>query len=170
MTGTLHLTIGDLVVRHGKVLKVSRINKSIISLRPFFDSRSNNGLIFTLELKNAYDGHIRQLISKNKIKILLDLIIKKSTSRANPPVFDIKTALTQNQFEETLQVIKILWLEKQKKSDILPSSKLNVFRQAMLQATEEIAAVNHTSPEQAKLLILSGLKSSQKTNPKKRKN
>jgi RNA polymerase-interacting CarD/CdnL/TRCF family regulator len=164
MTSTLRLSLGDLVVRHGKVLKVSQINQNTVGLQPFFDFQGNHGLTFTLELKNAYDGHIRRLVSKSKIKTLLKLIIKKSTSKTNPPVFDAKTALSHNQLEETLWVIKTLWLEKQEKSDTLPSGKSTIFRKAMLQATEEIAATNHTSPEQAKSLILSGLKSNLKNH------
>lgn len=164
MTDRLRLTVGDLVVRHGKVLKVFQIKKNTISLKPFFDFQGNNGLTFTLKLKNAYDGHIRQLVSKNKIKALLNLIIKKSATKTSPFVFDTKTALSHNQLEETLWVIKTLWLEKQKKSDILLGGKLTIFRQAMLQATNEIAARNRTSPKQAESLILSGLKSNRKTN------
>ena len=166
MTDTLTLNIGDLVIRHGKILKVFEIKKDTVNLQPFFDFQGNNGLAFTLDLKNAYDGHIRKLVSKGKIKDLLNLIIKKSTSKAKSPVFDPKTALSQNQLEETLWVIKNLWLEKRAKSNVLPSGKLNIFKRAMLQATEEIAATNHTSPEQAKLLILSGLKLSAKNTSK----
>ena len=159
MTGTLRLNIGNLVVRHGKILKVFKANQNTVELQPFFDFKGNNDLTFTLSLKNANDGHIRQLVSKAKIKTLLKLIIKKSASKTNPPVFNAKTALTQNQFEETLWVIKTLWLEKKENSDTLSSGKSTIFRRAMLQATEEIAATNRISPEKAKSLILSGLSS-----------
>jgi len=159
MTGRLRLNIGDLVVRHGKILKVFKISQDTVELQPFFDFKGNNDLTFTLNLKNANDGHIRQLVSKTKIKTLLNLIIKKSAAKANLPVFNAKTALTHNQLEETLWVIKTLWLEKKKNSDILSSGKSTIFRRAMLQATEEIAATNRTSPKNAKSLILSGLNS-----------
>lgn len=157
MTTTLNLNVGDLVVRYGKILKVFQINQDTVNLHPFFNFNSNNDLTFTLNLENTNGGTIRQLVSKNKIKTLLNLIIKKTAINSGSPVFDSKTALSQNQLEETLWVIKVLWLEKQK-SDSLSSGKSTIFRKAMTQATEEIAAANHTSPEKAELLILSGLK------------
>ncbi|MBU1084820.1 MAG: hypothetical protein ABIJ43_00290 [Candidatus Beckwithbacteria bacterium] len=162
MTSKLSLVVGDLVVRYGKVLKVFKIKKDTIEFQPFFAFQAVNGLSFTLKLKNAYDGHIRQLVSKSKIKKLLSLIIKKPSAKINPPVYNTKTALNKNQLEETLWIIKILWLEKQKKANTLLGGKLVVFRKAMLQATNEIAAVNKTSPNQAELLIQSGLESSLK--------
>ena len=164
MTETLNLAIGDLVVRSGKILKVSQIKKDTINLRPFFHIKTSNGLTFTLMLAHTNDGHIRRLASKNKIGKLLKLIIKKPTVGNNNLDFDPKTALSHNQLAKTLRAIKALWQEKQKKSGILQGTKLTVFRQAMLQATEEIAAVNNTSPEEVKLSILSGLEFSQKAN------
>lgn len=160
MRDSFQLNIGDLVVRHGKVLKVLQINQDTISLQPFFCYQTSNNLTFTLKLQNAYDGHIRQLVSKGKIKSLFNLIIKKPVIKSNPPIFDSKTALNNNQLEDSLWVIKTLWLEKQEKSNILTGGKLSIFQRALLQTTEEIAAVNNTSPEQAKLLLFSGLESS----------
>lgn len=170
MAQTLNLVIGDLVIRGGNILKVFQIKKNTIGLRPFFHLKTNKNLTFTLLLAHINDGHIRRPTSKNKIEKLLNLIIKKPTAEKDFPVFDTKTALSHNQLAKTLWVIKILWLEKQEKSGILQGVKLTVFRQAMLQAAEEIATANNISPEEAKLLILSDLKFSQKTNSQKKKN
>ena len=159
MTNTLCLRVGDLVVRHGKILKVFKVKQQTVHLKPFFDFKGNNDLTFTFSIKNINDGHIRKLVSKSKIKTLLNIIIKKSTTKDNSPVFNAKTALSQNNFEETLWIIKTLWLEKKKNLNILSSGKSRIFRDAMLQVTQEIAATNCTSPEKAKLLILSRLKS-----------
>ena len=169
MEETFSMAVGDLVVRYGKILKVFRIKKGTIGLQPFFHLQTSNGLTFTLMTAHAHDGHIRRLASKAKIEKLLNLIIKKPTTKNIDPDFDPKTALSDNKLAKTLFVIKTLWLEKQEKSGILPGTKSTVFRQAMIQATEEIAAVNQTSPEQVKLLILSGLKFSQKENLQKKK-
>ena len=162
MTETLNLAIGDLVVRNGKILKVSQIKKNTIDLRPFFHIKTSNGLTFTLMLAHTNDGHIRRLASKNKIGKLLNLIIKKPLAKKDYPVFDAKTALNDNQLAKTFRAIKILWREKQKKSGILQGTKLTVFRQAMLQASEEIAAVNKTSIGKAESTILSALNFCQK--------
>ncbi len=164
MDKILRLKVDDLVVRNGKVLKVFKVSQNTVSLRPFFHSRANNSLTFTLNLNQDNNGHIRKLISKTKLKQLLSQIINKTVSGDCCPAYNAASALNNNQLKNTLWTIKTLWLEKQEKSDILPGGKLTTFRQAMLQATEEIAAINHTSPDQAKLLLLSGLKSSLPTN------
>ena len=162
MTQTLNLAIGDLVVRNGKILKVSQVKKDTIDLRPFFHIKTSNGLTFTLLLAHTNDGHIRRLVSKNKIGKLLKLIIKKPTAGNNNPEFDAKTALSHNQLAKTLRAIKTLWQEKQKRSGILQGTKLTIFRQAMIQASEEIAATNKISIGKAESTILSALNFCQK--------
>ncbi|MFH0943452.1 MAG: hypothetical protein V1810_04755 [Candidatus Beckwithbacteria bacterium] len=163
MANTTNLTVGDLVVRYGKVMKVFQINQDTVSLQPFSTLKTKNSLTFTLKRGQAHEGHIRPLVSKAKLKQLLDLIIKKPLTKDRCPVYNADTALRQNKFADTLWVIKTLWLEKQEKSNTLPGGKLTIFQQALIQITEEIAAVNHISPQQAKILLLSGLKSSLKT-------
>lgn len=153
----LNLTAGDLVVRFGKILKVAKISTESVILKPFFDFKGNNGLTYSLNTKNLNDGHIRLLISKEKIKTLLNQIINKPTDEKDSPVFDAKTALCQNKFEETLWVIKNLWLEKKQKLNTLSGGKLSIFKRAIGQASEEIAASNNISTEKAEHLIMSGL-------------
>ena len=162
MAQTLNLAIGDLVVRSGKILKVSQIKKNTINLKPFFHIKTSNGLTFTLLLANINDSHIRRLASKNKIEKLLNLIIKKPIAKKDYSVFDAKTALNDNQLAKTFRTIKILWLEKKEKSGILQGLKLTVFRQAMIQASEEIAATNKISIGKAESTILSALNFCQK--------
>ncbi|MDZ7586302.1 MAG: hypothetical protein U0946_00990, partial [Patescibacteria group bacterium] len=107
---------------------------------------------------------IRKLISKTKLKQLLDLIINKTITQKHCPVYNAASALNSNQLNDTLWIIKTLWLEKQEKSDILPGGKLTIFKKAIIQTTEEIAAINNISPDQATSLLMSGLKSSLSTN------
>ncbi|AKM79219.1 MAG: hypothetical protein UX85_C0007G0086 [Candidatus Beckwithbacteria bacterium GW2011_GWB1_47_15] len=164
MISKLNLTVGDLVVRYGKVLKVFQIKKDAVSLRPFFNSQSSHGLTFTLKQKSVSQGHVRRLVSKTKLKDLLNLIIKKSIAKDRCPAFDSDTALNRNRLTDALWVLKTLWLEKQERSDTLATGKSNIFQRVLLQTAEEIAAVNRTSPERAKLQLLSGLKASLKTN------
>ena len=158
MTAKLKLKVGDLVVRFGKILKVFQVKQDTVNLKPFFDLKGNNGLTYSLNKKNLDDGNIRLLVSKDKIKTLLNQIINKATLETDSPVFDAKTALCQNKFEETLWVIKNLWLEKKEKLNTLSGGKLSIFKRAINQASEEIAASNNITPEKAELLIMKGLK------------
>lgn len=158
MSNKLELSVGDLIVRFGKILKVFQVKTDTVGLKPFFDFKGNNGLNYTLNKKNLDDGNIRLLVSKEKIKTLLNQIINKSSIEKDSPVFDAKTALCQNKFEETLWVIKNLWLEKKEKMNTLSGGKLTIFKRAINQASEEIAASSNISIEKAELLIMSGLK------------
>jgi len=160
MANKLNFSVNDLVVRYGKVLKVLRINQKTVSLQPFFHIKSSRGLTYVLKLNNAYDGHIRQLASKAKLKQLLKLIIKKPIAKKQCPAFNSSTALSFNKLTNTLWTVKTLWLEKQANSNSLTGGKFNIFQQAVNQTTEEMAAINQTAPEQEKLLLLSALKSS----------
>ncbi len=158
MTNSLKLKINDLVVRHGKVLKVSKISKNSVDLQPFFESQSSNGLTFTLNLSQVNGADIRKLTSKPNLKKLIALINKKFNNQSKLPAFDIKTAFSQNKLEETLKIIKTLYLEKSKKDNILLGGKLTTLKLAMIQATNEIAATNGISPQKAEQLLKSSLK------------
>lgn len=164
MTNILSFAVGDLVVRNGKVLKIFKISQETISLQPFFHCRSNNGLTFTLKRDLVNDGHIRRLVSKTKLKKLLNLIIKKTISLDRCPDYNAASALISNKLTDTLWIIKTLWLQRQENSNTLPGGKLSIYQKALIQTTEEIAAINQTSPEHAKLLLMSDLKSSLAAN------
>lgn len=158
----LNLKIDSLVVRYGKVLKVSKIEEEVIQFKPFFSAQGDNDLTFTLKLDNVHDGHMRSLNSKDSIKTLLNSIIKKPIQEINLPKFDSKTALIGNQLEDTLWVIKNLWTEKKENSDTLPSGKQTILKKAILQAVNEIAAANNGLPDKAEAKLTSDLNSSLK--------
>lgn len=159
MNKTLRFSLGSLVVRYGKILKVSKVEKDTIYLQPYFKSKVSSGLTFTINLSHANDGHIRPLTSKSKIKGLINSIIKKPSSKLKLPKFNAKTALISNEFISTLWVIKTLWVEKQEKGGTLTGSKTGIFKKAMIQATQEMAIANHTTPEQEAKNIMSKLAS-----------
>ena len=158
MSNHLRLKIGDLVVRYGKVLKVSQLNKDTISLQPLSKLQSSNGLTFTIKFDSPQEGHLRRLISKDKLKQLMNQIIKKPITKEDCPVYDSNSALNSNRLADSLWVIKTLFLEKQEKSNTLPGGKLTIFQKALIQITEEVAAVTNTTIEKAKTQLLSALK------------
>jgi len=133
-----------------------------LTLNRYFDFPGSNDLTFTLNIDNIKNDHMRQLVSKVKIKNLFKSIIKTPLKDTKPPKFDSKTALLANKLEDTFWIIKTLWLEKQANEDALPSGKLTIFKKAMLQASNELAAVNKILPSKAKSQILAGLNFSQK--------
>ena len=162
MTKKLNLSVNDLVVRYGKVLKVFEVDKDTVSLQPFFEKQSGNGLTFTINLTSVNDGSIRKLDTKAKIKQLQKDIIKKSLTKEDCPAFDSKTALSLNQLEDTLWTVKALYIEKQEKAGVLLGGKLSTFKNAIQQASQEFAAINNTMPEKEHDKILLDLASSLK--------
>ena len=159
----MNLKKGDLIVRHGKVLKVSLIEKDSIDLQPFFESQASNGLTFTINVSQINDGYIRKLPNKAEVKKMIKEINKKQASGAKLPAFDIKTALTQNKLEDTLAIIKTLSIIKEENDGVLMGGKLTTYRLAMRQATNEIAAVNDISIENAETFLRKSLKIKPKT-------
>jgi len=149
---------GDLVVRYGKALKVLQVNKNTVELQPYYNLQASNNLTYTVQLQQTNQHYIRPLTTKKQITQLLKLIKTKSKQSNSVNYADLDSNLKTNLLKETLLAIKALWLEKRSQNGILSSGKLKLFRQAMLQASEEISISNKILPEKAKLLILSNLK------------
>ena len=154
----LKLRVGDLVIRHGKVLTVTQVNKNSIDLQPYFNFAASHGLTYSVQLVETDNEHIRKPVAGGKIKELLTLIFKKPSPAVENNLVETRLALNTNQLAETLKIIKSLWQEKLAKSGFLAGGKLGLYRQALLQATEEIAAAKGILPKQAELLVLSSLK------------
>lgn len=154
--------VGDLLVRFGKILKVSQIKDGSIELRPFFNFQSSNGLTYSVQNENLTTGHVRPLISRNKLDELLKLILIKHSETVAINVTETKTSLSTNELAESLRLIKDLWLEKQNHAGFLPGGRLSLYQQALTQASEEIAAVKGIVPDQARTLVLTTLKQGHK--------
>ncbi len=157
--------VGDLLVRFGKILKVAAVKTDSTELLPFFNSKSSNGLTYSVQNQNLENSHVRRLVTREKLKQLLELILIKNSVAVAINVTETKTTLSTNQLAESLQLIKDLWLEKQNHAGFLPGGRLSLYQQALSQASEEIAAVKGIIPDQAKLLVLSTLKQGQKHVP-----
>lgn len=160
------LIIGDLVIRHGKILKVSQISKDSVDLQPYFNCAESHGLTYSVQLPKEDNDKMRKPVASGKIKQLLALILKKRAKETNINIIETRSALNTSKLAETLKIIKSLWQEKQGKSGFLAAGKLGLYRQAMLQATEEIAAAKGILPKQAELLVLSSLGCDQKYEKK----
>lgn len=163
MTNLAKFKVGDLVVRFGKILKISTIMAASIKLRPFFDLQSNHGITYSIPSQNFDNGHIRHLVSQESLPQLLKLNLTPSSKTVIINVTETKSALSTHELSESLELIKTLWLEKQNHAGFLPGGRLNLYQQALTQASEEIAAIKGILPEAAKILVLNTLKKSQKS-------
>ncbi len=154
--------VGELLVRFGKILQVAEVKIDCLILRPFFNLKSSNGLTYSIPNQNLKSGRVRRLVTKKELESLLKNIIKKTSSAKEINVTESKVSLTSNDFADSLELIKNLWLEKQTHAGFLPGGRLSLYQQALNQVSEEIAAVKGTLPDEAKLLVLTSLSKGQK--------
>ena len=146
----------NLVVRYGKVLKVLKITKKEIELQPYFVVNKNNQITYTVQLQKTTQEYIRPLTSKKGVSTLLKELSK--ASELTKDYLKIQSNPKTNTLKDSLSVIKALIIEKKNNDGVLPSGKMNIYKLAMSQAIEEIAAANKIKPETAEKLILSSLK------------
>ena len=151
------LKVGDLLVRFGKILKISAIKTDSVELHPFFNLKTSSGLTYSIPSESLNHGQIRPIVTLEKLNQLLKTLFIKS-SPVSVDVIDTKNALNTHELSETLLLVKSLWLEKQNHTGFLPSGRLSLYQQALTQSTEEIAAIKSILPDEAKLLVLSLLK------------
>lgn len=142
----------DLVVRYGKVLKVLKITKKEIELQPYFVVNKNNQITYTVQLQKTNRDYIRPLSTKKEVSALLKELSK--ASELTKDYLKIQSNPKTNTLKDSLSVIKALIIEKKNNDGVLPSGKMNIYKLAMNQATEEIAACNKIKPENAEKLIL----------------
>jgi len=147
----------DLVVRYGKVLKVTKVTKTSIELQPFYNANKNNQITYTVKLQQTSQDYIRPLTDKKEVNALLKNLAKSSGS--NKEYLKIQANPKTNSLKDSLFVIKALTVEKKKNDGNLPSGKQNIYKLAMTQASEEIGAIKKISVEKAEKLILSNLTS-----------
>jgi len=145
------------VVRYGRMLKVMKISRGVVFLKPCFNSGNNSGgLSYSLPLKSLAMVKMRRVVTREELKKLLKLGLARP--KKNESAGEIKDSLENNHLPETIGVVRRLWLEKKVNLGSLPGGKLNMYRQALEQLTEELAIVRGLSLEKAKVTISSALK------------
>jgi RNA polymerase-interacting CarD/CdnL/TRCF family regulator len=163
MSNNLNLKTGDAVVRCGKVLKAFKVNENTAFLKPFFASNSNHGgLTYSLPLKNLTMTKIRKIVSTKTLNTLFESILHKAPKKNETLTIDIQKPQDDDNLEQTMRTIKTLWLEK--KLGTLPGSKSTMYRQAMDQSIEEVAAVRGLSLVKARAEIVSALRAGGEVN------
>ncbi len=70
------LKVGDLLVRFGKILKISAIKTQSIELLPFFNLKSNHGLTYTIPAENLNQDQIRPIVTLEKLNRLLKTLFQ----------------------------------------------------------------------------------------------
>ncbi len=158
MDRNIKLAVGDVLVRFGRILRVSGIKADTVEMRPFFAVKANNGLTYSIKSQNLTGSQIRKLVTKEKLKELVQNILVGEFLPLEINVVESRSGLNINDLDESLRLIKTLWLERQNHAGFLPGGKLTLYQQALIQASDEIAAVKGITQDDAKKLILISLK------------
>lgn len=161
----MKVKVGDLLVRYGKILRVCEIKPDLVLLKPFFEVKTVNGLIYSIKNQNFDGGQIRKLVTKSQLEELWEKAFNADRPAEEIDVTESKSSLNVEGLAESLRLIKILWSEKQAHAGYLPGGRLNLFQQALTQAAEEIAAVKGILPDEARALVLSNLKKRSRVLP-----
>jgi len=159
MLDGLKLKRGDLVVRYGRMLEVTRIDEETVFLKPHFGAANNRGgLNYSLPLKNMAMIKLRRAASKEKLDRLLKAELNLIDNEGGMLSLNLKDPLENNDVAETIKVVKMLWREKKANSGSLPSGRLSIYQEALEQLTEEMAAVRGLTLEKAKIKLSAALK------------
>ena len=62
------LKVGDLLVRFGKILKISAIKTDSVELHPFFNLKTSSGLTYSIPTESLNHGQIRPHCHSGKTK------------------------------------------------------------------------------------------------------
>ena len=117
------LKVGDLLVRFGKILKISAIKTDSVELHPFFNLKTSSGLTYSIPTESLNHGQIRPIVTLEKLnRILKTLFMKTSPVTVSVDVIDTKNALNTHELAESLFLVKTLWLEKQNHTGFCPAA------------------------------------------------
>jgi RNA polymerase-interacting CarD/CdnL/TRCF family regulator len=159
MLEVLKLKVGDLMVRYGRVLKITKISKGVVFLKPYFDAKNNMGrLSYSLPIKNMKMNKLRRVLSKGELDKLLKKALMEPDKDKELLALKMKDPLENNDLAETMKVVRMLWLEKRANSGSLPGGKLTVYKQALEQLVGEAAAICGLTLEKADIKINTVLK------------
>lgn len=153
----MNLKVGEIFVRFGRVLRISKISGGLIELLPYFTGSNQNSLVYSIPRENFSGGNLRPLIGRVEMQQLLKKL-QRSAPSAPVDVLESKSSLNLDRLATCLPLVKTLWQEKQDHAGYLPGGRLSLFQSALSQASEEIAAVDNISPEQAKTNLLAALR------------
>jgi len=144
--------VGDKIVDFGQVCRISKIKKSskgkkekTIFFRPFFRTKLNKTLIYSVPLDNINKTKIRKPVSKKKLRQFLKELSRKLKIKEPVDVNGAKEALNSNDLHKIGAILKALQLERNDESKKFGKAKKDILDLAMERLIEEIAFVSEVS-------------------------
>ena len=165
--------IGDKIVRSGKIYRIFKIKnqkrtkdkkEKIIFFRPYLKVRKNRTLTCSIPVNSIDKTNTRRPISKKELRLLLKKLSMRSDIKKPINLVQAKGALGLNDIDETVQVLKSLWVEKKEKLTNFSESRKNVFKLLMKQIGDEVVFVSGISFVDARKKIKNALEKSKMQN------
>lgn len=151
MKDSLKLKASEVVVRFGKVLKVIKVDKEMVYLKPFFDKGGNRGgLSYSLPVNKLVMAKLRRVASKKELDKLWKNVFQRSEEQVEK--ININKAMESNKLKEIMKVVALLGREKTSLG-MLPGGKLRIYKEALEQLVAEVAVVEELSLEKAKVKV-----------------
>jgi RNA polymerase-interacting CarD/CdnL/TRCF family regulator len=160
---------GDILVSRSRILKVQKIadkktgkdtTEKILHYEPYFEENHNRTLRGSIPASSLDKIRARKLMNKDEVKKLLQFLEEVASFEETETLNAKKITFLKNTPEETAQVLKELWLEKQTLKNKFPFSKKDFLRQVLGHLCKEVAVVMDSDPKSAKKMILSHLECS----------
>lgn len=153
---------GDLVIDKGRVYKIFKVRKEenedgeeqrIVHYRPLFENRKNETLEVSIPAENMKKSGIRKPVSKKKMKEYLKSLekLKKMDKRLN--IKSAKAVLGDNDIEETVDMLRMSWADRQNEDVNFTTSKRRVFKRLKNRVAAEMAAIEDISLNDAQKKI-----------------
>ena len=161
--------VGDKIVRFGQIYRIFKIKKQkrakdkeekIIFFRPYLKVRKNRALTCSIPANNIDKTNTRRPISKKELRLLLKKLSMRSDIEKPINLVQAKGALGLNDIDETVQVLKSLWVEKKEKLTNFSESRKSVFKLLMKQIGDEVVFVSGISFVDARKKIKNALEKS----------
>jgi RNA polymerase-interacting CarD/CdnL/TRCF family regulator len=151
--------VGDKIVELGQVFAIFKIKKirngngeleRVIFFKPYFKTKIATNLTCSIPENSIKETGIRRPISPKELGRLIKKLGKKGDIEKAIVINEAKNLLKLNQPSETVELLRMLWLEKNQKPESFSKSKKDIFNLALTRLIEEFALVGRTSLEKAK--------------------
>lgn len=157
---------GDLIVDKGRVYKIFKVRKKkdeegeeqrIIFYRPHFKNKKNETLEISIPAENIEESEIRKLVSEERMDEALESLEELFDLDKRLNIKSAKAVLGGNDFDETVEMLRKSWADKENEEVNFTTSKRRVFRRLKKRVAAEMASINDISLNEAQKRINAAL-------------
>jgi len=158
MAEKLKFKRGDLVVDKGRVYKIFKVRRReneegeeqrIIFYRPHFKNKKNETLEVSIPAENMKESEIRKLVSEEKMDEALESLEELYDLDKRLNIKSAKAVLGGNDFDETVEMLRKSWADKENEEVNFTTSKRRVFRRLKRRIAAEMASIKDISLNKA---------------------